>query len=76
MPPTDTRYTSREKASVFLERRRPLPVALDRVNTVVTDAVSPAIRALRFAEKLSLRKPISCAPRRVRGGGHRDLRKR
>ena len=37
MPPTDTRYTSREEASVFLERRRPLPVALDRVNTVVTE---------------------------------------
>jgi hypothetical protein len=54
MPPTDTRYTSREKAWVFLERRRPLPVALDRVNTVVTNAVSPAIGALAILPKSSL----------------------
>jgi hypothetical protein len=56
MPPTDTRYTSREKAWVFLERRRPLPVALDRVNTVVTNAVSPAIRALAISRKALSKK--------------------
>ena len=50
----DTRYTSREKASVFWSGGVPLPVALDRENTVVTNALSLAIRALCDLAKGSL----------------------
>jgi hypothetical protein len=50
----DTRYTSREKASVFWSGGVPLSVALDRENTVVTNALSPAIRALCDLPKGSL----------------------